>query len=97
VSWVLWDWDHCSGKAQKQLYGKLQTHPLVREGAPYQDTRNRQAKNKNWSCSPDSSPTRRQTGRLTVGHKFNLNSFLFFVVSQDNLPNSAHLMVIIII
>jgi hypothetical protein len=23
----------CSGKAQKQLYSKLQTHPLVREGA----------------------------------------------------------------
>jgi hypothetical protein len=23
----------CSGKAQKKLYGKLQTSPLVREGA----------------------------------------------------------------
>jgi hypothetical protein len=23
----------CSGKALKQLYGKLQTHPLIREGA----------------------------------------------------------------
>jgi hypothetical protein len=26
----------CSGKAQKQLYGKLQTRPLVREGATKQ-------------------------------------------------------------
>jgi hypothetical protein len=32
----------CSGKAQKQLYSKLQTRPLVREGAPYQETLNRQ-------------------------------------------------------
>jgi hypothetical protein len=29
---------HCSGKAQKQL----QTRPLVKEGAPHQETRNRQ-------------------------------------------------------
>jgi hypothetical protein len=32
----------CSGKAQKQLYSKLQTNPLVREGAPHQETSNRQ-------------------------------------------------------
>jgi hypothetical protein len=30
----------CSGKAQKQLYSKLETSPLVREGVPYQETRN---------------------------------------------------------
>jgi hypothetical protein len=36
-----------SGKAQKQLYSKLQTRPLVREGAPHQETRNRQTENKN--------------------------------------------------
>jgi hypothetical protein len=28
----------CSGKAQQQLYSKLQTRPLVREGAPHQET-----------------------------------------------------------
>jgi hypothetical protein len=33
----------CSGKAQKQLYSKLQTRPLVREGVPHQENRNRQA------------------------------------------------------
>jgi hypothetical protein len=32
----------CSGKAQKKLYTKLQTRPLVREGIPYQETHNRQ-------------------------------------------------------
>jgi hypothetical protein len=37
----------CSGKAQKQLYSKLQTRPLVREGAPQQETGNHQTENKN--------------------------------------------------
>jgi hypothetical protein len=37
----------CSGKAQKQLYSKLQTHPLVRESAPHQEPRNCQTENKN--------------------------------------------------
>jgi hypothetical protein len=36
----------CSGKAQKQLYSKLQTHPLVREGATLQETRYRQTESK---------------------------------------------------
>jgi hypothetical protein len=29
----LWPKSDCSGKAQEQLYSKLQTRPLVREGA----------------------------------------------------------------
>jgi hypothetical protein len=37
----------CSGKAQKELYSKLQTRPLVREGAPYKETSKRQTENKN--------------------------------------------------
>jgi hypothetical protein len=37
----------CSGKAQKKLYRKLQTRPLVREGAQHQETRNRQTEKKN--------------------------------------------------
>jgi hypothetical protein len=37
----------CSGKAQKQLYSKLQTRPLIKEGATYEETRNRQTGNKN--------------------------------------------------
>jgi hypothetical protein len=36
----------CSGKDQKQLYSKLQTHPLVGEGAIHQESRNRQTENK---------------------------------------------------
>jgi hypothetical protein len=36
----------CSDKAQKQLYSKLQTRPLVREGGTYQNTRNCQTENK---------------------------------------------------
>jgi hypothetical protein len=35
------------GKTQKQLYSKLQTSPLVREGAPHQETCNCQRENKN--------------------------------------------------
>jgi hypothetical protein len=37
----------CSGKAQKQLYSKLQTRPLVREDASHKETQNRQTENKN--------------------------------------------------
>jgi hypothetical protein len=48
---------------------KLQTHPLVREGASHEETRNRQTEKKIWSWAPDGSPTPRQTGRLTVGRK----------------------------
>jgi hypothetical protein len=45
---------HCSVKAQKQLYSKLQTRPLVREGAPHQGTRKTQTENKNlvWGPTP---------------------------------------------
>jgi hypothetical protein len=47
-----------SGKAEKQLYSKLQTRPLVREGAPYQYARNCQTENKqSWSRAPDGSST----------------------------------------
>jgi hypothetical protein len=36
----------CSGSAQKQLYSKLQIHPLVRDGAPHQETSNSQTEKK---------------------------------------------------
>jgi hypothetical protein len=52
-----------------QLYSKLQTRPLVGEGATNQETSNRQTEKKIWSWAPDGSPTPRQTGRLTVGRK----------------------------
>jgi hypothetical protein len=56
----------CSGMAQKQLYSKLQTRPLAREGAAYQETRNCQTEKTIWSRVPDGSLTPRQTDRLTV-------------------------------
>jgi hypothetical protein len=68
----------CSGKAQKQLYSKLQTHPLVREDAPKEQTRNClkeiSSREKNWSRVPDGRLTPRQTGRLTVGRKLTSTS-----------------------
>jgi hypothetical protein len=36
----------CSGKVRKSLYKKI-THPLIREEAPYQETRSCQTENKN--------------------------------------------------
>jgi hypothetical protein len=43
---------------------KLQTRPLIREGATKWQS---QAKNKNWSRVPNGGLTPRLTGRLTVG------------------------------
>jgi hypothetical protein len=60
----LWPESDCSGKDQKQLYSKLQAHPLVREGTPHQETSKSQTGKK---CVPDGSLTPWQTGRLTVG------------------------------
>jgi hypothetical protein len=39
----------CSGKDQKNCMSKLQTHPLVREGAPQQETRHCLRNKKVWS------------------------------------------------
>jgi hypothetical protein len=69
----------CSGKAQKQLYSKLQTRPLVRESATKQQSRSCLKeiswRKKNWSKVPDGRLTPGQTGRLTVGRKLTqLNS-----------------------
>jgi hypothetical protein len=68
----------CSGKAQKQLYSKLQTRFLVREDALIAKRRNCQTKkeeqDKIWSRVPKGGPIPRRTGRLTVGRKKNSNS-----------------------
>jgi hypothetical protein len=53
-------------------YDKLQTRPLVREGAPYQQTRNRLTVMKIWSKAPDGCFIPRQTGRLIVGRNMTL-------------------------
>jgi hypothetical protein len=68
----------CSGKAQKQFYSKLQTRPLVREGATKLQTpsclKEISRRKKNWSRVPDGRLTPRQTGRLTVGSKLTSTS-----------------------
>jgi hypothetical protein len=68
----------CSGKAQKQLYSKLQTRSLVREDALKAEQHNCQTKeeeqDKIWSRIPKGGPIPRRTGRLTVGRKKNSNS-----------------------
>jgi hypothetical protein len=68
----------CSGKAQKQLYSKLQARPLVKEGATKLKTRNFLKEisrgMKNWSRVPDGRLTPGQTGRLTVGRKLTSTS-----------------------
>jgi hypothetical protein len=71
----------CFGKAQKQLYSKLQTRFLVREDALIAKRRNCQTKeedqDKIWSRIPKGGPIPRRTGRLTVGRKKNSNSKVF--------------------
>jgi hypothetical protein len=53
---------------------KLQARPLVKEGAPHQQTRNclkiikkKEKEKRNWLQVPDRCRTSRQTGRLTIG------------------------------
>jgi hypothetical protein len=70
----------CSGKVQKQLYSKLQTHPHVREGAT--EITNPQLSEGNFMEKEKLVAGARwvadniQTGRLTVGRK--LTSSLHF-------------------
>jgi hypothetical protein len=72
----------CSGKAQKQLYSKLQIRFLVRKDALIVKRRNCQTKeekqDKIWSRIQKGGPIPRRTGRLTVGRKKNSNSKLHF-------------------
>jgi hypothetical protein len=69
---------HCSCKAQKQLYEYITANPLVREGAPLQETRNRQKENRNlvmgsrWESDTKTDwPTDRRSQ-----HNFNFNGSL---------------------
>jgi hypothetical protein len=64
---------------------KRQTRPLVREGAPNQQTRN----NKDLVVTPDECFLPRQTGRLTVGRNITLTltvgSGVFYAVCAEML------------
>jgi hypothetical protein len=67
----------CCGKAQKQLYSKLQTRSLVREDALKAEQRNchtKEEQDKIWSRVPKGCLIPRPTSRLTVGRKKNSNS-----------------------
>jgi hypothetical protein len=61
---------------------KQQTRPLVREGAPDQQTRNCQTIIKIWSLAPNGCFVPRQTGRLTVGRNITLTLTLFWSVED---------------
>jgi hypothetical protein len=52
---------------------KRQTHPLVREGAPHQQTRNCLTVTKIWSWASDGGLTPGYTNRLTFGRNITLN------------------------
>jgi hypothetical protein len=84
-----------------------QTRPLVRESAPYQQTRNCLIVIRILSWTPDGGLTPRQTGRLTVGRNVNLTLTLcritrsaiseaIFVVSSDYLRYLTYLTRILI-
>jgi hypothetical protein len=65
--------------ARASINCKRQTRPLVREGAPYQQTLNCLS-NKNLVLGPRCGLTPRQTGRLTVS--LNITLTLTFTSSQ---------------
>jgi hypothetical protein len=59
---------------------KWQTHPLVPEGAPHQQTRNCLTVTKIWYCAADGCLTPRQTGRLNVSRNITLTMSCSFSV-----------------
>jgi hypothetical protein len=65
------------------VHYKIQTRPLVREGALQEEASTCQTKEyKIWSWAPKGGQTPRHTGRLTVGRKFNSNSTTFTEYAQ---------------
>jgi hypothetical protein len=71
-SWVLRDFDPrmtALARPRSNYMSKLQTHPIIREDGLHQETREVTQKTKIWTWAPYGSPTPRETGRLTVGHK----------------------------
>jgi hypothetical protein len=61
---------------------KPQTRPLVREGAPHQNTGNCLTVTRICSWAPDGCLIPRQTGRLTVGGNINLTLTLTLKVDS---------------
>jgi hypothetical protein len=56
--------------------GNRQTHPIVSEGAPHRQNRNRLTVTKIWSRGPRRSLTPSLTGRKPVGRNVTLTSTL---------------------
>jgi hypothetical protein len=61
-------------RSRSNCTSKLQTLPLVREGAPHQETSNHQKDKRNLVMGPRWDPSTGQTGRLTVGSKLTSTS-----------------------
>jgi hypothetical protein len=81
-SWILdskiWPWvardsdPRMTVPARANSNCKWQTHPLICEGAPHQQTHNCLTVIKIWSWIPDGCLTPRQTGQLTIDHNITL-------------------------
>jgi hypothetical protein len=72
-SWIPRDWDlRMNALARARSNCKRQTHPLVRESAPHQQTRNCLIVIQIWPWAPAGCFIPRETGRLTVGRNIRL-------------------------
>jgi hypothetical protein len=70
----------CAGSCERQ------THPLVQEGSPHQQTSNSLTIIKNWSQTTDGYLTPRRIGRLTAGRNINLTLTFW---SVENVRESS--------
>jgi hypothetical protein len=69
---------------------KLQTRPLVKQGASHQQIRNSlKIIKKKWSRVPSGRLTPRNSGRLTVGHNITLILTLTTVQFSPELRNDS--------
>jgi hypothetical protein len=92
----------CMHFFHQPLHCKLQTRPLVREGALQEEQQRnchwRKDKDKFWSWAPKVRLIPRRTGRLTVGSKINSTQLIFEILyywicgprPQSNIANIRH-------
>jgi hypothetical protein len=80
-SWVLRDldpWVTALARPRSNCASKIHIHPLVREGAPHQETHSCQTEKKIWPWAPAESLKPRKTGRLTVGRNLTSTSGVIY-------------------
>jgi hypothetical protein len=91
LSWVPRDSDpRMTALARSSSNCKRQTRPLVRKGAPHQQTRNCLRVTKIWSWNPRWGLTSRQTGRLTVGRNVTMTSTLRCIVLKEEFSITCY-------